>query len=304
MENASTKGSSEAQAVENKEKQKVVLGVQFFLNKLYDILSSNEYQKIICWAGDGDRFNILNPSAFQTKILPIYFKHNNIKSFVRQLNLHGFKKIRVGARITESTIDSYRHTHFRQNRPDLLSLIKRKVPKVQDFLDQYTFEQLKPVFEDPNVSEPQISSIVNQIQEAQAEQIRIEESDPFLLHFIDSCSRSKYGSLIGKAIQVYTKFKDADTMINSRIGQYVFQLTEDYISNVNKFISSVTNPQESIKEIELTKEEEMLGKRNQEIWAQELAVFKSNYKERRKDTPDYLQIKFNPLSPFARDLYL
>ena len=108
---------------------------QFFLNKLYDILCTPKLAHIICWAGDGDRFNILNPRAFQEEILPTYFKHKNLKSFVRQLNLHGFKKIRIGARITESTIDSYRHTHFGLNRPDLVCQIKRK------FLKPHTMEE-------------------------------------------------------------------------------------------------------------------------------------------------------------------
>ena len=44
------------------------------------------------WTESGDRFTITNTIGFMENILPKYFKHQNFASFVRQLNMYGFKK--------------------------------------------------------------------------------------------------------------------------------------------------------------------------------------------------------------------
>lgn len=52
-----------------------------------------------------------------------YFNHFNLSSFIRQLNMYGFRKIHVqrGSRVEE-----YQNEHFLRNRRDLLKLIMRK----------------------------------------------------------------------------------------------------------------------------------------------------------------------------------
>ena len=66
-----------------------------FLLKLYEILSKDEYSKIIHWSQNGVYIIISNIDALSKKILPIYFNHQNYSSFVRQLNMYNFHKIRT-----------------------------------------------------------------------------------------------------------------------------------------------------------------------------------------------------------------
>ena len=72
-----------------------------FLLKLYEILSKDEYSKIIHWSQNGSYIIITNIDALSKKILPIYFNHQNYSSFVRQLNMYNFHKIRTEQAVQE-----------------------------------------------------------------------------------------------------------------------------------------------------------------------------------------------------------
>ena len=72
-----------------------------FLLKLYEILSKEEYSKIIHWSQNGSYIIITNIDALSKKILPIYFNHQNYSSFVRQLNMYNFHKIRTEQAVQE-----------------------------------------------------------------------------------------------------------------------------------------------------------------------------------------------------------
>lgn len=53
-----------------------------------------DIEAVISWTSTGDSFNIKNISKFTDEILPQYFKHRNFSSFIRQLNMYGFRKTR------------------------------------------------------------------------------------------------------------------------------------------------------------------------------------------------------------------
>ncbi|XP_076947117.1 heat stress transcription factor A-3-like isoform X2 [Bidens hawaiensis] len=64
-----------------------------FLSKTYDLVDDPRLDQIISWSDTGASFVVWEPVEFSRRILPKNFKHNNLSSFVRQLNTYGFRKI-------------------------------------------------------------------------------------------------------------------------------------------------------------------------------------------------------------------
>ena len=48
---------------------------------------------LICWSDEGSSFLIKNQSQFSSSLLPFYYKHSNMASFIRQLNMYDFHKV-------------------------------------------------------------------------------------------------------------------------------------------------------------------------------------------------------------------
>jgi len=94
-----------------------------FLVKIYNMLEEQSHTQIISWCEDGKSFCIQNSIEFSEKILPLYFKHANMSSFVRQLNMYDFHKCR-----NSSNSHVFEHPLFIRNRSDLLRRIQRKNP--------------------------------------------------------------------------------------------------------------------------------------------------------------------------------
>ncbi|GMN54852.1 hypothetical protein TIFTF001_023978 [Ficus carica] len=64
-----------------------------FLLKTYELVEDHVTDSIVSWSPNGCSFVVWNPTEFAKDLLPMYFKHNNFSSFVRQLNTYGFRKI-------------------------------------------------------------------------------------------------------------------------------------------------------------------------------------------------------------------
>ncbi|KAI9725317.1 MAG: hypothetical protein M1828_003332 [Chrysothrix sp. TS-e1954] len=63
-----------------------------FIHKLYNMLEDQSIQHLISWSSSNESF-LISPSNEFSKVLASYFKHTNISSFVRQLNMYGFHKV-------------------------------------------------------------------------------------------------------------------------------------------------------------------------------------------------------------------
>ena len=64
-----------------------------FVQAAYDMVSNPANSGAVRFNHDGTAVEIIDVSAFSDKVLPRYFKHKNISSFIRQMNMYGFEKI-------------------------------------------------------------------------------------------------------------------------------------------------------------------------------------------------------------------
>jgi hypothetical protein len=57
------------------------------------MLEDKSTVSIVSWSDQEDSFVIKDQSEFSKHVLPKHFKHNNLASFVRQLNKYDFHKV-------------------------------------------------------------------------------------------------------------------------------------------------------------------------------------------------------------------
>lgn len=107
----------------------IAANIPAFLSKLWKIVNDPDIDHLICWSSDGRSFTIHNQAQFWYSLLPAYYKHNNMSSFIRQLNMYGFHKLSSEGGGIDCDRDDLRfyHPYFQQDQPNLLKLIKRKM---------------------------------------------------------------------------------------------------------------------------------------------------------------------------------
>ncbi|KAK3708672.1 Flocculation suppression protein [Vermiconidia calcicola] len=103
-----------------------------FIHKLYNMLEDQTIQHLISWSQTNESF-VMSPSSEFSKVLAQYFKHTNISSFVRQLNMYGFHKVsdvfHTGS--PDSPLWEFKHGAGNFKRGDLVGLreIKRRASR-------------------------------------------------------------------------------------------------------------------------------------------------------------------------------
>lgn len=112
------------------EGQQIAVSVPLFLRKLWKMVNDKEAEDIIGWNSTGDGFVIYDQLQFITKLLPKYFKHNNMASFIRQLNFYDFHKV---AGIDKDEIQ-FSHSCFLKDLPETLVFIRRKCTSLRSKL--------------------------------------------------------------------------------------------------------------------------------------------------------------------------
>ncbi|CEO99696.1 HSF-type DNA-binding domain-containing protein [Plasmodiophora brassicae] len=103
-----------------------------FIQKTYTMASSPDDDTIV-WSDDGQAILVLDIARLERETLPKYFRHNQFKSFVRQLHGYGFSKTTLRNGDSE-----FRHPLFVRGRPDLLKQIGRKAADAQEEQKQRT----------------------------------------------------------------------------------------------------------------------------------------------------------------------
>ena len=105
-----------------------------FIKKLWTMVNAESKTKtqIVHWYDQGTAFVVTNMLTFAERVLPLYFDHNNLASFERQMNFYSFAKMGVkenipsGKRFKKGAPVKFKHTYFRQNAEGNLGLIVRE----------------------------------------------------------------------------------------------------------------------------------------------------------------------------------
>jgi len=101
-----------------------------FISKLHELVSNSVYADHIRWGDAGDTIVVTDPVLFARDVLPRFFKHDNIRSFVRQLNIYGFQRCRragSSADGMDSQLEFY-HESFMKGKEEIMKQITRGVP--------------------------------------------------------------------------------------------------------------------------------------------------------------------------------
>lgn len=104
--------------------QNINVNIPLFIKKLWKIVNDETNESIIAWNDNGDAIVIHDQLKFISETLPRYFKHNQLSSFVRQLNLYDFHKTQPLE--NSEYLHQFTHPFFMRDLPQLLPLIKRK----------------------------------------------------------------------------------------------------------------------------------------------------------------------------------
>eukprot|EP01116_Phalansterium_solitarium_P017747 TRINITY_DN4450_c1_g2_i1.p1 TRINITY_DN4450_c1_g2~~TRINITY_DN4450_c1_g2_i1.p1 ORF type:complete len:373 (+),score=90.27 TRINITY_DN4450_c1_g2_i1:136-1119(+) len=104
---------------------------QPFVQKTFQLVQDSTTDHIVSWSESKDSFVIFLPEEFSKVILPKYFKHSNLSSFVRQLNFYGWKKVENAS--SQANRIEFRHELFQPHNPaQLCSIVRKKSHKRHD----------------------------------------------------------------------------------------------------------------------------------------------------------------------------
>lgn len=101
--------------------------LRFFPIRLYDMLEvaeENHWAEIVSWLPDGNGFCVRDRDRFVEEVLPNFFGHTKWKSFLRQINLYHFQRLRRGVGQTSAEV-IYMHPSFVRGRRDQCFSIRR-----------------------------------------------------------------------------------------------------------------------------------------------------------------------------------
>ncbi|KAF3407179.1 Transcription factor SFL1 [Talaromyces pinophilus] len=161
-----------------------------FIHKLYNMLEDQSIQHLISWSNSNESF-VMSPTSEFSKVLAQYFKHTNISSFVRQLNMYGFHKVSdvFHTSSPDSALWEFKHGNGNFKRGDLVGLreIKRRASR-HTLIHRDSFSNNKPGVSQPGTpAEPipetgdmRMLSLEHSIYEMQNRMLRWEETNYML----------------------------------------------------------------------------------------------------------------------------
>ena len=61
--------------------------------KLHAILLDPNNESLITWLPNGHSWRVIKRKMFEKEVIPLYFRHSNFSSFMRQVNGWGFQRV-------------------------------------------------------------------------------------------------------------------------------------------------------------------------------------------------------------------
>ncbi|AEO71465.1 uncharacterized protein THITE_2123849 [Thermothielavioides terrestris NRRL 8126] len=163
-----------------------------FIHKLWSMLEDPKIQHLISWTANSDSF-VIQPSHEFSRVLAQYFKHTNISSFVRQLNMYGFHKVSdVFAHGTpDSTMWEFKHGNGNFKRGDMVGLreIRRRASRHALVHREYNNQKApssqpgtpaEPMAPMQDASNPRLSNIEHTLFELSTRLQRQEENAQYM----------------------------------------------------------------------------------------------------------------------------
>jgi len=266
--------------------QQALGNVPAFLAKLWKMVDNPETDDLISWSDEGTSFIIKNQPEFARSLLPYYYKHSNMASFVRQLNMYGFHKVMSvesgGLKGDKDEIE-FAHLFFLRGQEHLLDQIKRKVstaPKSggmgQQFMPRVKSEKVF-ITQLPNPEVGQREELVNEFL-CEVGQLKDRQED--LDGKIDNM-RNENEALWGEVLNLRQKHSQQQKIVNKLI-QFLVALVQPRMGTgmKRKFRHGVQGLQLAIEEaspnakeprLELPEDSPMIQEISEEITGTQLS---------------------------------
>ncbi|GFH57995.1 hypothetical protein CTEN210_14471 [Chaetoceros tenuissimus] len=132
--------------------------VKLFLILEFIDLQAPHLKSIMSWSDHGRCFRILDKTAFEKTIMPIFFKSVHYDSIRRQLNIWGFQRVN---KVSSPDFGGYYHEKFLRGQETLSHLIERNTSqsgstKTSEVL---SFDSLPPMPQTTQITSPVFASI-------------------------------------------------------------------------------------------------------------------------------------------------
>ncbi|KAI1815669.1 HSF-type DNA-binding-domain-containing protein [Poronia punctata] len=163
-----------------------------FIHKLYNMLEDPNIQHLISWSSSAESF-VMSPTHDFSKVLAQYFKHTNISSFVRQLNMYGFHKVSdvFHTGNPETALWEFKHGNGNFKRGDLVGLREIKRRASRHALVHRDYNNQKPTPPQPGTpaepmqpihdgSDPRLASFEHSLYDINAKLQRSEENAQYM----------------------------------------------------------------------------------------------------------------------------
>ena len=187
-----------------------------FLVKLFKILNDDQYTSYIHWSSDGSAVIISDPSGLTKKVLPQFYNHHNFSSFVRQLNMYNFHKVRSDQKNGDQ---KYIHNEFQE---------WKTIKEIQAIRRKIKTEEEKSIGKTKNIQDKKIGISTNNNNNSLDDKLLLEQID----QMDEETKLSKYENLLKKG--------EISNLSNEKILGYLFEKLKESLDN-QKYVENEIN---------------------------------------------------------------